>query len=161
MSNPFEDLAQEQMVRATKRKHERAEKAFGATLNKYKTLADAPMVPTAQEKKQHENSKQFRIWRRYKRAEYRKQLEGPHGEQWRALARALRKLSIDNSELLITHIREAGWLDHLDRNERYVALSIVADAIAKLRVRNGYAPFDDSLPGEEPTAFEIIREMLR
>jgi len=33
-------------------------------------------------------------------------------------------------------------------------------AIARLRIRNGYPPFDDSLPGEDPTVFEIIRAEL-
>jgi hypothetical protein len=33
-------------------------------------------------------------------------------------------------------------------------------AIARLRIRNGYPPFDDSLPDELPTVFEVIRAEL-
>ena len=157
MSNPFEDLAQAQMVRATKRMHERAEKK----LAKFTSLSQAPMVPTGLEKKQQESSRQFRLYRRAKRAEYRAQLDGPYRNQWRALSRVLRRLTLNNSSVLIEHVHNAEWLRQAGREERYIALSIIAHAIARLRIRNGYEPFDDSIPGEEPTAYELIYDMLR
>ena len=41
-----------------------------------------------------------------------------------------------------------------------IMLSAIDQAIARLRVRNGYPPIDDSLPGEDPTVFEVIRAEL-
>jgi hypothetical protein len=38
---------------------------------------------------------------------------------------------------------------------------MIARAIIQMRELNGYPPIDDSLRGEEPTAFEIIRSELK
>ena len=72
----------------------------------------------------------------------------------------LRRLTIDDSAKLVDYVEQAQWLVDADRLTRYIVLSVIADKIVKLRIQNGYAPFDDSLPGELPTAFEIIRARL-
>ena len=40
-------------------------------------------------------------------------------------------------------------------------MTLIAAHLIVLRLTNGEAPFDDSLPGEEMTLFEIIRKELR
>lgn len=119
------------------------------------------MVLTGLTKKRSENSKLYRLYRRAKRADYRKHLGGPLRTEWLALSRLLRKLSFDNPQEIVDYVAQAEWLHNADRDTKYMALSIIGHTISRLRVRNGYAPFDDSCYGEEPTAFEIIREQLR
>ena len=159
MKDLFEQLGEQQIVAATRRKHAREEKKLGVKL--VKSDKEAPMVLAGLEKKQAENSKQWRSYRREKRREYRSHLNGPYRAQFLELTRVLRTLTIDDGAQLIDYVRRAAWLRRAEKPVRQMALSIIAKAIERLRVRNGYEPFDDSNFGEEPTAFEIIREHLR
>jgi hypothetical protein len=102
----------------------------------------------------------LRSHQRWYREQYQALLDGPRGEQWRALSRALRKLTLHNGDELVTHIRDSAWLIESDRNTRLLAMALIGKRFAQVRVQNGYAPFDDSLPGEEPTPAEVIRGML-
>ena len=150
-SNPFLVIADRQMVAASKR---RAAKL-------YKSEHDAPMILEGAEKKLAQQSAQLRSYKRQRRALIRAQLMGPKKIQWLELTRVLRRMTIDDSATLINHVSQATWLHEADLDTRYVALSVIASAIVRLRTVNGYDPFDDSLPGEDPTAFEIIRGILK
>ena len=71
--NPFEQLAQQQMVRAwSSGKHAKREAKL------YTKDSDAPMVPSEQDKKQRDQQRQVRAYRRHKRAEIRTLLEGQY-----------------------------------------------------------------------------------
>jgi len=148
--NPFEQLAQQQMVRAFKRKRA---KLFASD-------RDAPLVPGEQDKKQRDQQRMYRNYRRHKRAEIRTLLEGQYRIPFLQLSRVLRKLTIEDSAALVAHVEQAQWMVDADRLTRYIVLGAISDRIVKLRIQNGYAPFDDSLPGELPTAFELIRNRL-
>lgn len=161
MSNSFERFAETQMVNATKAKHKAAEtRERKRQAHIALSEADAPMKLGPLEQKMEDSSRQMRLYRRFKRAELKALLEGVNEEQWRALVTFLRGLTIEDGDALITWVR-ASWLPTADLETRYTALSLINDVIMRLRVRNGYSPMDDSLPGEPPTVFEIIRSELR
>ncbi|MET0723600.1 MAG: hypothetical protein ABWY64_22635 [Tardiphaga sp.] len=153
MTNPFEDLAEKQIAAPVKRKQ------AAMALRLSRSDRDAPMKPGAQEKAQLDRAIQVRLWRDIHRDEIEVIRAGAHGADFVALERELRALSIDGAEQLIAFV-ETSPLRQAPPDIRYVALATVDAAIMKLRLSNGYPPFDDSLPGEEPTAFEIIREYL-
>ena len=159
MTNPFERLANAQMVAATKAKHRSAEKRAAAKV--VKSERDAPMKLSEMEQIQADQSTQLRAYRAWKRAEVEALLNGPHGEDWKQLAKLLRSLSIESASELVDHIKASQWLRDADMQTRRTALSVISSVIIRLRIANGYPPIDDSLLGEEPTAFEIIRNELK
>ena len=159
MSNPFEALANAQMVQATKAKHEAAEKR--AAKKVVQSERDAPMKLSEREQEQADQSKQFRMWKAFHRAESEAVLHGTHGDGYRELLRSVRLAGIDESDAILRAVRSAKWLHGADLKTRQIVLSAIASAIVRLRELNGYAPFDDSLPGEDPTVFEIIRNELK
>lgn len=148
--NAFEQYGWSSVVASTRR----------TIARQFKREQDAPMMLTAAEKRQRDQERMLRSHKRWYREQYREQLMGPHGAHWRSLARVLRSLTIDNSRELIEHVRCSPLRSAIDRDTRYLALALISKAIVRLRTRNGYPPFDDALPGEEPTAYEIIRDLL-
>jgi hypothetical protein len=149
--NYFEALAQQQMTNAAKRRHEAAEKRAAAKA----------MKPTAAEQDQIDKNTQLKLWRRFHREEIQAVINGPYRDQWRELLRVVKAMTLENPGEITTYVQGAQWLREADLQTRRVVLSMIARAMIQLREINGYAPFDDSLPGEEPTAFEIIRNELR
>jgi hypothetical protein len=157
--NYFELRAQQQMVAATKAKHRAAEKRAAAKL--VKSERDAPMKPSALEQEQLDKNAQLKLWRAYHRDEINAVINGPYRDNWRELVRVVRDMAFENPGAIVGYVQHVQWLHDADIQTRRVALSMIARAIMQLREINGYPPFDDSLPGEEPTAFEIIRAALR
>ena len=148
MNNPFEAVSARQTTAYTKARLRTAEKR----------AAKAPMKLTEQEQKQKDDARQVRLYRRWKRGQIR-EFRQRNPQVFRDLRRLLRKTTLYNSELLLRfsryHLRQLK--SHADRS---IALNMIGWAIARLRIRNGYPPFDDSLPGEDPTVFEVIRAEL-
>jgi len=155
--NPFEQLAEQQMVAATKAKHRAREKREAKVVQSEK---DAPMKLSEMEQQQADQSKQFRLYKQHKRAERMVVFERRAAE-WSALSKVLRALTIDNVDTLIDFVAGSAWLHEADHNTRQVVLGVISNELIRVRRENGYAPMDDSLPGEDPTAFEIIRTMLK
>ena len=158
--NVFEQFAQQQMRRKSYDKAMQGEARRAAKTKVYRSDAEAPLVPGAQEKKQRDEARQVRIYRRHKRAEIRALLEGPYRVHWLQLSRVLRRLTIEDSDALVDYVKNAAWLRNADRLTRYIVLAAISHRIVRLRVINGYPEFDDSLPHEPPTAYETIRELL-
>ena len=119
----------------------------------------APMVLRGAEKQIAEDNAQFRRYRRAKAAEYRAALAGPNGELVKELHDALKKLTIDQTEILLNAVELYDWSD-VSLGSRYTIISMIDDAIVRLREQNGLAPFDDSIFDEDPTVFEICRAKL-
>ena len=157
--NYFEALAQQQMVAATKAKHRAAEKRTRAKVAN--SERDAPMKPSALEQDQLDKNMQLKLWRAHHRAEINAVINGPYQNDWRALLRVVKSLTIENPGAIVEYVQGAQWLRDADIQTRRVVLAMIARAIIQLREINGYPPFDDALPGEEPTAFEIIRNELK
>lgn len=121
---------------------------------------DAPMVASPADKQAWENGQ---LIRRYKAAlrQRRDDLEnGPHGQEVKALLQLLDNLTASSAGALVGYVMHARWLRDADYNTRLDVLSLVGTAIARFRIRNGLPPFDDSLPPEPPTAFELVRHLL-
>jgi len=149
MSNPFETVSARQTTAYTKARLRAAEKR----------AAKAPMKLTEQEQKQVDSGRQVRLYRQWKRAQMR-EFRSRYPEGFSQLRRTLRNLTINNASDLVVWVQSTQWLKTLPHADRSLVLSAIDQAIARLRVRNGYPPIDDSLPGEDPTVFEVIRAEL-
>ena len=119
----------------------------------------APMILRGAEKQIAEDNAQFRRYRRAKAAAYRTALEGPVRVLVKELHDALKQLDLGEPDLLIELVHETDW-QSIDKETRYTALSMIDDAIVRLREQNGLAPFDDALFDEDPTVFEICKARL-
>lgn len=150
MSNPFELLAEQQINSPTRAKLRAAEKR----------AAKQTMVPTDQEKKLIDQSRQLRSYRRWKRERIKQHLAIPYRPGFLALRRVLRSLTIETPDALLDFVAGASWLHAAPFETRAIVLDVISARISRLRIQNGLEPFDDSLPGEEPTAFEIIRAQI-
>jgi hypothetical protein len=125
-----------------------------------KSEREAPMVPSAADKAIAETSARLRRYEAFRRKDAETLLAGPHGPQVKALLGVLKSLTPDSCDLLLGCLDAYAWYKDLGKRDRQIILSLIADAIIRMRVRNGMAPMDDSLPGEEPTVFEICRDKL-
>ena len=143
--NPFEVLAGRQLTAPVKARMRATEKR-------------AAMKPTPQEQESINQQRQVRMYRRWKRSQVR-EFAQRNPRIFTELRFALRCLTLDNTEFLLqfAHFQLTQIKSHADR---LIALGMIGTAIARLRIRNGLPPFDDSLPGEPPTVFEIIRTEL-
>ncbi len=140
MSNPFTTLAEKQISNPIK--------------------ARSRATAKRAEKKKEDQETLHRLWRKWHNERKAALLSGPHAEAANALTTFLESMSLDQGEDLI--IMLGPWRE-ADRDTRFVVLSMVSAAIVYLRECHGLAPFDDALPfsDEEPTVFELAREMLR
>ena len=119
------------------------------------------MKPSAFEREQLDKNTQLKLWRAYHREEINAVINGPYRDNWRELAKTVRDMTFENPGAIVGYVQHAQWLHDADIQTRRVVLAMIARAIMQLREIHGYSPFDDSLPGEEPTAFEIIRNELK
>jgi hypothetical protein len=101
----------------------------------------------------------LRRWRAWHAEKLEETLQGPHGAELRRLLGSLDALTIEDGELLIRHVRGAGF-NRAGRDLRYLVLQVIDQSISRLREQHGLAPFDDALEGEPLTAFQVIREIL-
>lgn len=154
MSNPFLSVADHQMSGAVKARHRAVEK------RKVLRDAEAPMVKTGLDKEMEEAAKLKSNYLRIKKQEKLDLLNGPHGKDVRGLIQLIDSLTIDSASALVTFVMSAEWIQKASLPLRYAVLELAGNAIMRLRIRHAMAPFDDSLPGEEPTAYELIRKHL-
>ena len=113
----------------------------------------------AAEKALRERDQQCAAWRRWHQKQTEELLAGPHGEAAYELVEFLAAMTLDRAADLIALVERGPWRS-ADPDTRYQVLRLVDHDIARLRERAGLAPYDDALPGEPPTAFQIIREAL-
>jgi hypothetical protein len=99
----------------------------------------------------------FRIWRKGHVEQHQALLAGPHGEALHELISFLDSMTLSDAEGLLS--RAERW-SRADAPVRFEVLNLIDMAIVSLREDNDLPPFDDALPGEPPSAFLIIREML-
>lgn len=153
-SDPFAELVRENGTAAFQRKIKRQQVKI------VQSERDAPMKLGPMEQAVANQGKLSANYRAAKRAEYKALLQGPNGDHWKNLAHVLRGITLDNPEDLIGFVSCQRWLHQATVHERQIAISMISAAIIQLRLESGYPPFDDGLPGEEPTCFQIIRDML-
>jgi hypothetical protein len=112
------------------------------------------------EKDMEDEGKLLVLYRRYKREQVTALLNGPFGPQVAALVTIMRRMDLTEAGELIRHIQDATWIKLLSPNDRFILLGMVGRAITKLREKNGLPPFDDGVWGENPKAFEKIRNII-
>ena len=156
--NAFEAIADQQLTAAAKARHRATEKRLAKLV--VQSERDAPMVASPADRAMFKATKQFREYLKYLRDRKRALLDGPYSAQLAPLVQMLKCLTPESAPALTDWVEHADWLQQADYNTRQDTLAIIGEDIATLRIKEGYAPFDDSLPGETPTAFEQIRFML-
>jgi hypothetical protein len=87
-------------------------------------------------------------------------LVGPYGSQITALLAFLKELSLEREAELVGFVQADSW-HCANADIRFLVMRLVGSRLATLREDAGLAPFDDPLPGEPPSTFLQIREMLR
>lgn len=140
MGNPFEDLAERQISNPMKARMRAAEK------RKRKALEERDIL-----------YRQWQKWHAEKRAEL---LTGLHGAKVQELADLLERMTLEDADELIYMVERQRWIEH-DEDTKFGVLELISHAIIYLRENEGLPPFDDALPGEDLTAFQIIREIIR
>jgi hypothetical protein len=68
-------------------------------------------------------------------------------------------LSPDSAAELVSFFEGRDWTT-VDWAMRHDVLVAVDDAIVRMRERHLISPIDDSLLGEPPTVFEVLRQLL-
>lgn len=156
--NPFEQLAAQQLTAATKRKHQAAERRQAKSV--VMSENEAPMKGTPAEQARDIRSAQMAGYRRHKARERDDLVHGDYGAEVAPLLATLKGLTIEFAPELVAAIEAATWIRGADENTKHVLLSIIADAIMRLRVRHGLTPFDDPIFDEPPDAFQLIRKII-
>jgi hypothetical protein len=115
----------------------------------------------AEQKALAERDALFRSWKRWRREQFDAALAGPHGEALKALLAFLETVTLETADGVLVEQVRLSSLQNADSDIRFLALHMISEVTVRLREERGLVPFDDVLPGEPPTAFQIIREMLR
>jgi hypothetical protein len=87
-------------------------------------------------------------------------LTGPYGDDARHLIGVLKGMAFDQGAALIRLIDAGPWRD-ANVEVRFEILALIDEHIVDLRARHGLPPFDDNLPDEQLTVFQIVREALQ
>jgi hypothetical protein len=139
----------------------------------FATFADAAIVAPrkarmraaetrAERKRQEaleERSKLFRLWQQWHRQQVEQLRIGPYGAVIQELGGFLETMSLESGTDLIELVRRGPWRD-VDADTRFQVLRLIDAALMQLREKYGLPAFDDALPGEPLTVFQIIREEL-
>jgi len=115
---------------------------------------------TAQEEKLADDACLLRAWKKFHRGERAEVLAGPHGALLNELFRMFANLKHVQPAQLVGYTRAINWLE-IDYPTRLTVIHEANAAITKLREKQGREPIDDPLPEQPPSAFLILRELLR
>ena len=89
-----------------------------------------------------------------------KALDCPEGPRVRAMVAWIATLGPDDADELVDVVVGEDWLLSAPQEVRLAALRLIGDEIGRIRREAGLAEFDDPLPGEPESAFQIIRRLL-
>jgi hypothetical protein len=142
--NAFLDYAEKQTPAAVKARQRAVEKRRA----------------TAAEKALAERDDLLHLWKQWRRERLEALLAGPYAAAARELVAFLQAMVLDDDDArLVEFVRAAGW-ERVDADTKFEVLALINITICTLRERAKLSPINDSLPGEEPTAFLILREMF-
>jgi len=146
MNNPFEELAERQIPNPRK-----------SVLRAVETRA-----ARKREKELKEQAILFGEWNKWHKQRRDELLAGPYAKDTQELVTFLERMQLTDADNLIAHVESGPW-QGADKDTKFLTLEIISWTIVRLREQAKLPPYDDAMPfvGEEPTAFEIIREMLR
>lgn len=143
--DPFAVLAQEQMTSPAKAKLRAAK--------------------TREERRQAQAQSDQQIltaqWREWHRKRVKRLKTGRYVNAVNIVASFLEQMTLQDGAKLVTLIDKGPWRE-ADADTRYLLLGLIDWRIILLRETEGWPPFDDSIPfsQDEPTAFELVREIL-
>jgi len=129
-----------------------------ARLRVVRNESEAPLVLRGAAKELAEDNAQLRRYQQFLMQELQALLS--NDEEARELAGFLRHLTYDALPSLLAFMAERDWFAWASLEQRVLILHFINNTICRLRVREGLAPIDDSLPGEDPSVFEICRQHL-
>ena len=87
-------------------------------------------------------------------------LDCPEGPRVRALVAWVKTLGPDDADELVEVVAGEDWLLTAPQEVRLAALRLIGDEIARIRRGTGLPEFDDPLPDQPETVFQIIRRLL-
>jgi hypothetical protein len=157
--NAFLETADRQQVAASKRRDKFIERSLAKLV--VKSDADAPMVASPSDKAAFERQAQLKHYRAFIAERRANLLQGKYRSEVSELLKILDTLAVVSASGLISFLAKCQWFLHADRTTRQDILSLISTGIARHRVQQGLAPFDDSIFDEPPTAFEIIRSNMQ
>ena len=105
------------------------------------------------------NGTLLRRWRKWHAEQLELALDGDSGGIVHRIMEIVRNLTPQKMPTLVQLMHSVDWRT-VDADTKFTLLHELNDAVVRLRLGEGRTPFDDSLPGEAPTLFETIREML-
>lgn len=144
--NPFEALADSQIVSPVRQRLQRAE-------DRARRAAEA-------EKELRDEEKLGKLYRRWRKQKVEALLAGEFGREVKDLLSFVRTMTLSSAPALITLVEKAAWIRSMPLDDRHSLLQEIGHRITLLRLREGLPPFDDALPGEEPKAFETLKELV-
>lgn len=109
------------------------------------------------DRERERESRQYRVWRKWRNDRVRALLAGPHGAAVQELLRTLKNLP--PSSALWAQLQAGPWRS-ADADTRHEILSLVGHAITKHREARGLSPFDDPVPGCPDNLYLKLREWL-
>ncbi len=87
-------------------------------------------------------------------------LDCSEGPRVRALVAWVKTLGPDDADELVEVVAGEDWLLEASQQVRFAALQLIDEQICRIRREAGLAEFDDPLPDEPESAFQIIRRLL-
>jgi hypothetical protein len=127
---------------------------------KARIRASEKRARTAEQRALAERDELHRLWKRYRREQLDKLLEGPFGDAARDLISFLKGMRLEEGAELRAFIERGPWRE-ADIDTRFEIVRLIDASIVRLRERCGLEPFDDGLFDEPPTTFAIVKELLR
>lgn len=143
MSDPWERLADEQIVNPVKSRMKAAQTR--AERKRQKALQERDIL--------------FRQWTKWHREHKQELLTGRFSGPATALCEFLESMTIEDGAALIDLVSRGPWRS-TDKDTKFTVLSLIDHAICYLRKREGLYPIDDPLPGEEDSVFLCIKAVL-
>lgn len=141
MTDPWAEVAEEQIVAPRKaRLRAAAERA------RNKALAERDQL--------------YCLWQKAQQKRRAALLAGPFSDAATVLADFLERMTLDDAAALLALVKCGPW-PRADDDTKYEVLAMIDRTIAYVRENSGLAPFDDALPGEDPTVFELVRDFLQ
>jgi hypothetical protein len=98
----------------------------------------------------------MRLWRSWRRETIATELDGPYKVPLQQLIDALNKMKLGDERKLQKLIQAGPWL-RAPLDLRYLVLRLVSTRFANIREAADLPPFDDALPGEPLTVYQLIR----
>jgi hypothetical protein len=102
----------------------------------------------------------LRLWKRWRVGLVDSALEGPYQKHIEKLIEFLESLTLKDEDRLVQVVRAGKW-QQTHPDIRFLVLRLVDAKLVALREKAGLPPFDDGLPGDPPTTFQIIYNELR